>query len=76
MKCLYCKADEMIDSKTTYIAHIKNCYVIIENVPCKKCTQCGEEVFSASILEKIDDILFKVESISSKILIMDYENAA
>ena len=44
MKCLACKNETMIDSKTTYFAHLPNCYLIIENVPCKKCSQCGEEV--------------------------------
>ena len=36
MKCLACKNDTIVDSKTTYFAHLPNCYLIIENVPCKK----------------------------------------
>ena len=76
MKCLACKNDTMIDSKTTYFAHLPNCYLIIENVPCKKCSQCGETVYSASVLEKIDHILEQVQNIASKIFIMDYANVA
>lgn len=76
MKCLLCKSDTMNDDKTTYFAQLKNCYIIIENVPCKKCEQCGEVVYSASVLEKIDEILDKVENIASKIFIMDYSSAA
>lgn len=76
MKCMSCRADEMIESTTTYFAKLKNCYIIIENVPCKKCKQCGEEFFSASVVEKIDEILDKVEKIASKILIMDFQTAA
>ncbi len=76
MKCLLCKSDTMNDDKTTYFAQLKNCYIIIENVPCKKCEQCGEVVYSASVLEKIDEILDKVESIASKTFIMDYSSAA
>ena len=45
---------------------LSNCYVIIENVPCYK----------ASVLEKIDDILKKLEHIVSKIFILDYNEAA
>ena len=48
----------------------------IENVPCLKCDQCGEVVYSASVMEKIDDILEKVQNIASKIFIMDYTKAA
>ena len=76
MKCLLCKADTMIDTKSTYFAQLENCYVIIENVPCKKCTQCGEVVYSASVMEKIDDILDRIQNIASKIFIMDYDMAA
>lgn len=76
MKCLICKSDTVTDSIDTYFAQLNNCYVIIENVPCKKCTQCGEVVYSASVMEKIERILEKVRDIASKIFIMDYSKAA
>ena len=76
MQCLLCKADSMSESKSTYFAELENCYVIIENVPCLKCDQCGEVVYSASVMEKIDDILEKVQNVASKIFIMDYTKAA
>ena len=76
MRCLTCKNGTMEQSTTTYFAYLKNCYVIIENVPCMKCDQCGEEFFTASVLEKIEDILDRLEQIASKIFIMDYASAA
>ena len=76
MGCLVCKADSMIESKSTYFAQLDNCYVIIENVPCFKCTQCGEVVYSASVIEKIEGILDKAQSIAGKLFIMDYSKAA
>lgn len=76
MKCLTCKNGDMVQSVTTYFSQLNNCYVIIENVPCMKCEQCGEEFFTMSVLEKIDAILEQLEKISSKIFIMDYASAA
>ena len=76
MKCLICKADSMVSDRSTYFAQLPDCYVIIENVPCKKCTQCGEVVYSASVMEKIDDLLKTVQAFASRILIMDYNRAA
>ena len=76
MKCLLCKADSMEKSKSTYFAELKDCYVIIENVPCFKCSQCGEVVYSASVMEKIENILETAQKIASKIFIMDYTKAA
>ena len=61
MRCLTCRNGNMDPTPTTYFAQLKNCYVIIENVPCMKCEQCREEFFTASVLEKIDDILDRLE---------------
>ena len=75
-KCLLCKSDSMEKSTSTFFAQLENCYVLIENVPCLKCGQCGEVVYSASVMEKIEDILEKVRDIASKIFILDYTEAA
>ena len=42
MRCMSCKAEEMEKTTTAYFAKLDKCYVIIENVPCYKCTKCGE----------------------------------
>lgn len=76
MNCLCCKNGDMTEATNTYFAQINDCYVIIENVPCLKCDQCGEVHYAASVLEKIDNILDKIENIASKIFIMDYKSAA
>ncbi|MCI8829832.1 MAG: type II toxin-antitoxin system MqsA family antitoxin [Lachnospiraceae bacterium] len=71
-----CKYGEMKEAVTTYFTHFNNCYVIIENVPCLKCGQCGEEFINTSVAEKIDDILDSIEKIASRIFILDYAKAA
>lgn len=76
MKCMSCKYGEMKEAFTTYFSQLNNCYVIIENVPCLKCLQCGEEYLVSSVSEKIDDILDSIEKIASKIFILDYNKAA
>lgn len=76
MKCMSCKFGEMQEASTTYFTQVNNCYVIIENVPCLKCIQCGEEFLIASVSEKIDDILDSIEKIASKIFILNYATAA
>ena|GEM_PF-86870 len=76
MNCLACKNGTMTDSFETYFAKLKTGYAIIKNVPCKKCEQCGEILFSASVIEKIEILIENVEKISSKIFIFDYKKAA
>lgn len=76
MNCLMCKSGTMHQSKESYFAKINDCYVIIENVPCWKCDQCGEIVYSASVMENIEELLAHLEKIASKIFIIDYSTAA
>lgn len=77
MYCMSCKHGQMKEATTTYFTRLNdNCYVIIENVPCLKCNQCGEEFLNTSVAEKIDDILDGIEKIASKIFILDYAVAA
>ena len=76
MKCPVCGADLMKAGKTAYFAQVDGCYIIIENVPCYTCSQCGEKVYSASVLEKIDDIIDRFRKLPEKLMIMDYSKAA
>lgn len=76
MKCSLCKAESMEKTMDAYFAQLEYCYVIIENVPCLKCSQCGEVLYSASVIKKIEDILDKVQRIASNIFILDYEKVA
>lgn len=58
------------------VQQVSGCYVIIENVPCYKCNQCGEVVYSLVVMERIEEIPEKPHGIVSKIFILDYTNAA
>ena len=76
MNCLVCKSGTMHESQGTYFANLPHGYVIIENVPCSKCDQCGEIVYSASVIEKIDAMIEELQKVTSKIFIVDYATAA
>ncbi len=56
MKCFSCKSDTMEKSSSTYTAQATNCIIIIKNVPCMKCRQCGDVVYNTKILKKIEEM--------------------
>lgn len=76
MRCFYCKGGSLQKSTTTYMTSYQNCYIIIKNVPCNKCTQCGEEYISGSTLMKIEEIISSVKSLLTEIAVIDFEKAA
>ena len=51
MTCFFCKG-EMKPGTTIHTVQLKNCVVVIKNVPCMKCEQCGEVILSADTIEK------------------------
>lgn len=77
MRCHFCKGN-LEKSTTEFIEKIDNFIVVIENVPCEKCIQCGETYFSDDVAEKIEHILDSIQMISGAITvtIIDYAKAA
>lgn len=75
MKCFLCKGN-MTASTTTYMTTCNNCYIIIKNVPCLKCDQCGEEFINGSTMLKIESIVNKLKTMLTEIAVVDFRSAA
>lgn len=76
MKCFLCKDSHTETGTTTYMTACDDCYIIIKNVPCMRCKQCGEEYINGVTLKKIEAIIAKVKDVLTEIAIVDFENAA
>lgn len=61
---------------TTHVAELEKCIVIIRNVPCMKCSQCGETVYSGDVIQKIEEILNKCENAMTEVAIVNYKDMA
>ena len=75
MTCFMCKGN-MEDKNTTFMVDLEGSIVIIKNVPCMKCEQCGEVVLSAATVEKIERILQTVEKAVAEITVVNYPDCA
>ena len=75
MICTFCGGNVKQD-KTEYIEKQGNYIVVIKNVPCEKCEQCGEVYFSNDVALMIEKILDTIEYISSEltVTVIDYAN--
>lgn len=76
MNCFTCGSSNMADAITIYVEKLQNGILIIKNVPCKKCVQCGEEFFSMAIMKEIEKLSRMAENIISEVMIIDYNKAA
>ena len=75
MNCFYCKGD-MVPGYTTHVAELENCIVIIKHVPCLKCAQCGEVVYTGTTLQKVEQLLEKCKAAMTEVAIVEYQPAA
>lgn len=71
LTCFFCKG-HMADATTSYMADIDGHYIIIKNVPCHKCSQCGEISYSGEVMSRIEEIISKLKDIFTEIAIVDY----
>lgn len=74
MKCASCRTGDLVNATHSYFAELNNCMIIIKNVPCYRCNQCGEIVYPASIAERLDDFMDMAESFAGELLIIDYSD--
>lgn len=76
MKCFFCKG-ELTDGTTTHVVTLDKCIVIVKNVPCTRCAQCGEAYFDDEVAQQLERIVEAVKnSIMSEVAIIDYLQAA
>ena len=74
--CMYCKGGDFIESTTTHVVNYKDSLIIVENVPCLECDQCGETYFTDDVARRLEEIVNSVKKLAPKISIIDYNKAA
>ena len=76
MRCLCCKSEKLKTTTKPYFSAIGENYIIIENVPCMICEDCGELLYSATVLENVESMIDRIRQMVSKVCIVDYNQAA
>ena len=71
MKCFFCKGI-MVDSLTTDVTDLGSCVIIIRNVPCHKCAQCGEVSYTLDVSERLEQIVDSLRDSVTEVAILKY----
>ncbi len=69
--CFFCKGS-FKDSFTNHVVNLKNCIIIIKNVPCVECTQCGNTFYSDEVAEQLEKILKPINAGMTEITVINY----
>lgn len=74
MTCFFCKGTMQAEF-TTHFIQLSNCIVIIKNVPCSKCSQCGEVSYSGVVAVRIEQIADELKKSLTEVAIVNYSAA-
>ena len=74
--CMYCKCDEVVQSATTHVVNYKDCVIVIKNVPCMECAQCGETYYTNEVAVHLEKLVNAAKQLMQEISVIDYNKAA
>ena len=74
MKCFYCKGT-INESITSHVVKLKTCVIIIKNVPCTECVQCGETFYDNDVALQIEKIVKEMKPAITEVAIVNYSAA-
>ncbi|WP_302618642.1 type II toxin-antitoxin system MqsA family antitoxin [uncultured Oscillibacter sp.] len=74
--CMFCKCDTVKESVTTHVVNYRNCIIVIKNVPCEECEQCGEKFYTDEVTERLEELVSAAKRLMQEISVIDYQKAA
>ncbi len=74
--CMFCKNKTYTESTTTHVVNYQNSIIIIRNVPCLECDQCGEKYYTDEVAEKLERLVNSAKQVMQEISVVDYKTAA
>lgn len=75
MRCSECGA-MAVKGLTTSVTDLGNCLVIVRNVPCFKCTECNEIIYTGDVVQQLERIVETAKKLMQEIAVIDYSVAA
>ena len=74
--CMFCKCDTTKESTATHVVNYKGCVIVIKNVPCEECEQCGEKFYTDDVAERLEDMVNMAKKLMQEISVIDYSKVA
>ena len=74
MSCFFCKGT-LKDSVTAHVVNSNDCIIIVKNVPCTQCTQCGETFYDNEVTLRLERIVKEIRTAITEIAVVNYSAA-
>ena len=70
--CMFCRNFITVESTTTHVVNVQNYTIIVKNVPCLECEQCGKKYYTDEVAEQLENIINMPELLIQELAILDY----
>lgn len=61
---------------TTHVVNYRDCIIVIKNVPCEECEQCGEKFYTDEVAERLEELVSAAKRLMQEISVIDYQKTA
>ncbi len=76
MKCMKCGRD-VYQSRNTEAVELENgCLLVIRNIPCQKCRECDEILYTGDVVQQLEQIIAAAERLPQEVMVVNYDRAA
>lgn len=75
MLCMECGA-KAEKGYSTSVTDLGNCLLIVRNVPCYKCMECNEVIYTGDVIKRLEQIIEQAKQFTQEISIVNYSSAA
>lgn len=62
----------MIDDFSNYMVDLDGRFIIVRNMPCHKCNQCGEVSYRGEVVARLEEIVAKLKEALAEVAIVEY----
>lgn len=69
-KGFYCKGN-MANDFSNYMVDLDGHFIIVRNVPCHRCSQCGEVSYSGEVVARLEEIVAKLQATLTEVAILE-----
>ena len=75
MKCMKCGKDAY-KSTTTEAIELDFGVLVIRNIPCYKCRECDEILYTGDVVQQLEQITATAKQFAQELMVVDYTRAA
>jgi YgiT-type zinc finger domain-containing protein len=77
MYCPCCKNDTAYNDVNSEVVELgENALLVIRNIPCRKCRECSEIIYSGDVVRRIEILIEKAREAMQDLSIVDFSKVA